>query len=111
MIRLPPRSTRTDTLFPYTTLFRSHPPDDLVARYQGQFRLRQLAVDHMQIGAADPAGGDLDQNLLRVRPRLGQVGHDQRATDRVQHHGMHETLLPQGTTLTQGYPGDRKSVV
>src|SRR3546814_15138056 len=26
MIRRPPRSTRTDTLFPYTTLFRS--PDD-----------------------------------------------------------------------------------
>src|SRR3546814_16654147 len=25
MIRLPPRSTRTDTLFPYTTLFRSPP--------------------------------------------------------------------------------------
>src|SRR3546814_11282887 len=24
MIRLPPRSTRSDTLFPYTTLFRSH---------------------------------------------------------------------------------------
>src|SRR3546814_9901684 len=24
MIRLPPRSTRTDTLFPYTTIFRSH---------------------------------------------------------------------------------------
>src|SRR3546814_600790 len=31
MIRLPPRSTRTDTLFPYTTLFRSHrvPPPAL----------------------------------------------------------------------------------
>src|SRR3546814_16103568 len=39
MIRRPPRSTRTDTLFPYTTLFRScrepadvhrprHPPED-----------------------------------------------------------------------------------
>src|SRR3546814_11921899 len=28
MIRRPPRSTRTDTLFPYTTLFRSFP--DLV---------------------------------------------------------------------------------
>src|SRR3546814_18160178 len=28
MIRRPPRSTRTDTLFPYTTLFRSaHEPD------------------------------------------------------------------------------------
>src|SRR3546814_8000007 len=28
MIRRPPRSTRTDTLFPYTTLFRSGSPDD-----------------------------------------------------------------------------------
>src|SRR3546814_16645365 len=27
MIRRPPRSTRTDTLFPYTTLFRSLPHD------------------------------------------------------------------------------------
>src|SRR3546814_21055939 len=27
MIRRPPRSTRTDTLFPYTTLFRSLPAD------------------------------------------------------------------------------------
>src|SRR3546814_15711493 len=27
MTRRPPRSTRTDTLFPYTTLFRSHGPD------------------------------------------------------------------------------------
>src|SRR3546814_15560940 len=27
MIRRPPRSTRTDTLFPYTTLFRSTKPD------------------------------------------------------------------------------------
>src|SRR3546814_14564323 len=26
MIRPPPRSTRTDPLFPYTTLFRSEPP-------------------------------------------------------------------------------------
>src|SRR3546814_21166216 len=28
MIRRPPRSTRTDTLFPYTTLFRSVQVDD-----------------------------------------------------------------------------------
>src|SRR3546814_11432502 len=28
MIRRPPRSTRTDTLFPYTTLFRSAVTDD-----------------------------------------------------------------------------------
>src|SRR3546814_15129487 len=28
MLRRPPRSTRTDTLFPYTTLFRSYEGDD-----------------------------------------------------------------------------------
>src|SRR3546814_15040327 len=30
MLLRPPRSTRTDTLFPYTTLFRSQPEADLV---------------------------------------------------------------------------------
>src|SRR3546814_15832113 len=33
MIRRPPRSTRTDTLFPYTTLFRSMVAFDLVTRW------------------------------------------------------------------------------
>src|SRR3546814_8661212 len=43
MIRRPPRSTRTDTLFPYTTLFRS--PDGRTGnrpdhpRHSGQARL------------------------------------------------------------------------
>src|SRR3546814_5501270 len=37
MIRRPPRSTRTDTLFPYTTLFRS---TDDAARYREGFRRR-----------------------------------------------------------------------
>src|SRR3546814_5545518 len=32
MIRRPPRSTRTCTLFPYTTLFRSDRDDDLFGR-------------------------------------------------------------------------------
>src|SRR3546814_8002044 len=33
MIRLPPRSTRTDTLFPYTTLFRSISEHDVLREY------------------------------------------------------------------------------
>src|SRR3546814_12312048 len=33
-IRRPPRSTRTDTLFPYTTLFRSLEPDGASFRHQ-----------------------------------------------------------------------------
>src|SRR3546814_12902485 len=32
MIRRPPRSTRTDTLFPYTTLFRSFRSRELIRR-------------------------------------------------------------------------------
>src|SRR3546814_4680945 len=36
MIRRPPRSTRTDTLFPYSTLFRS----DLAERYLAGIRNR-----------------------------------------------------------------------
>src|SRR3546814_4141630 len=35
MIRRPPRSTRTDTLFPYTTLFRSPDRPDQVDRARG----------------------------------------------------------------------------
>src|SRR3546814_5296664 len=34
MIRRPPRSTRTDTLFPYTTLFRSAYKDSPLGNYQ-----------------------------------------------------------------------------
>src|SRR3546814_5236942 len=34
MIRRPPRSTRTDTLFPYTTLFRSNAPIPAFAPYR-----------------------------------------------------------------------------
>src|SRR3546814_18901547 len=43
MIRRPPRSTRTDTLFPYTTLFRSHhvrvatPEDPATSRFGEHF--------------------------------------------------------------------------
>src|SRR3546814_7111780 len=33
MLRRPPRSTRTDTLFPDTTLFRSGHPDQVSARF------------------------------------------------------------------------------
>src|SRR3546814_19081141 len=40
MIRRPPRSTRTDTLFPYTTLFRSNGgTSELVIRCTGEVEL------------------------------------------------------------------------
>src|SRR3546814_12221208 len=51
MIRRPPRSTRTDTLFPYTTLFRSvglPKAKDLI--FSGR---RVDATDALQLGIAD----------------------------------------------------------
>src|SRR3546814_16340991 len=42
MICQPPRSTRTDTLFPYTTLCRSDPGLDAGVEVEGAARLRQL---------------------------------------------------------------------
>src|SRR3546814_2774188 len=41
MIRRPPRSTRTDTLFPYTTLFRSDEQTVDVAQPQARIRDRK----------------------------------------------------------------------
>src|SRR3546814_10376450 len=41
MIRRPPRSTRTDTLFPYTTLFRSNNGAQLDLQYGYQRNARQ----------------------------------------------------------------------
>src|SRR3546814_9426984 len=57
MIRLPPRSTRTYTLFPYTTLFRSARPghhhqlvaanDDVVAHANPGIRLVRFAAHQL----------------------------------------------------------------
>src|SRR3546814_18567028 len=51
MIRRPPRSTRTDTLFPYTTLFRSGELLDLLAE--------------KVVGIGDDPMVDLDSPLLQ----------------------------------------------
>src|SRR3546814_14574308 len=56
MIRRPPRSTRTDTLFPYTPLFRSFAPiydaADIFA--DEHFQIREMLVDVEQPGSATP---------------------------------------------------------
>src|SRR3546814_15850683 len=48
MIRRPPRSTRTDTLFPYTTLFRSLGVEPRGLRAKGNGEIIDFAgVEHM----------------------------------------------------------------
>src|SRR3546814_11484984 len=50
MIRPPPRSTRTDTLVPYTTLFRSFEPDP--ERAYGVIGLQGLAPQFFEVDSA-----------------------------------------------------------
>src|SRR3546814_11307739 len=65
MRRRPPRSTRTDTLFPYTTLFRS--PLDATDRAiiaalakNGRMTVRELAA---QIGLSSPSATERIRKL------------------------------------------------
>src|SRR3546814_4165324 len=54
MIRRPPRSTRTDTLFPYTTLFRSFRDPQLVSAVTDF--IPSCSVGQLQLGNIRSAG-------------------------------------------------------
>src|SRR3546814_3214359 len=70
MIRRPPRSTRTDTLFPYTTLFRSLPDraeaQDVAAQAggHGHHRGDDRPARTGQVAASVVPGGMDPQGLL-----------------------------------------------
>src|SRR3546814_18622724 len=71
MIRRPPRSTRTDTLFPYTTLFRS---------------LEELLDGLFHIAHAD---GRMAEEEVSYLGRLAEIfGFDARAWDRIRAANM-----------------------
>src|SRR3546814_15754048 len=90
MIRRPPRSTRTDTLFPYTTLFRSD-AETGVADAFGEHR------QHHQSGDDEGAIGNVAD--------LGHPAADRRAEDdEIERGGDHRHQQA-------GPEGERKSVV
>src|SRR3546814_13746219 len=80
MIRLPPRSTRTDPLFPYTTLFRSNAMEALRPRRAPRYepaahtsRLRNPRSDSRKcwLGGGGYAASD---SLLARAPIALQIG-------------------------------------
>src|SRR3546814_12081854 len=85
MRRRPPRSTRTDTLFPYTTLFLSHVVGDL-GEHRGAYvvavgvhALGLLGAAGDQLGAlldalADVLSDPLDLSPARQRAEHGALG-------------------------------------
>src|SRR3546814_2336932 len=89
MIRRPPRSTRTDTLFPYTTLFRSleafggfQRADIGLGRRGGIGNAgERVGAEHPRIGAR--AAVEADRAVIGVgdHRRIGGVGETRPAED------------------------------
>src|SRR3546814_6290032 len=96
MIRRPPRSTRTDTLFPYTTLFRSVEVARLLLELQeDRMRVHRAVVrkdDHMFAVVANrilALGVDDDRAvmahlLLQARMAVIPVGRSEEHTSELQ---------------------------
>src|SRR3546814_10474256 len=68
MIRRPPRSTRTDTFFPYTTLFRSRRPARRLVQQSPVFRR------HCHPASDPGAWDDLQTNCRKDRWRRPEIG-------------------------------------
>src|SRR3546814_7184066 len=69
MIRRPPRSTRTDTLFPYTTLFRSPAPLNISMKVKS--RISRIALIRLYdyattIMMANGDSNDFLEELVRL---------------------------------------------
>src|SRR3546814_2161106 len=100
MIRRPPRSTRTDTLFPYTTLFRS---DQCEYHPAGLFRIRNDRRSVRQRGRPEirrdlpaPAAASAERPPRTLAlPLLGSLagGHRQRDYDRRRTDAVSGALL------------------
>src|SRR3546814_14140065 len=104
MIRRPPRSTRTDTLFPYTTLFRSHrtPSSLLRARTSPTFYPSFGSPNTHQLNRSS----SLSTWLLKICLLLGRAARSSSLTTRTVRSGRSQRL-------EIGHPNstDRKSVV
>src|SRR3546814_2582199 len=68
MIRRPPRSTRTDTLFPYTTLFRSDEVERDVGKAEVDLDRRRMTTPFAEALAEDQAVVAEAEEIVDERP-------------------------------------------
>src|SRR3546814_1609423 len=74
MIRRPPRSTRTDTLFPYTTLFRSLADDDAAGDGEDVLdRAARAALEEARRRIAKGYGWGHDLILMRSEEHTSEL--------------------------------------
>src|SRR3546814_4244627 len=86
MIRRPPRSTRTDTLFPYTTLFRSGYQSGKSAGFHAATHVIAPEIDGAATADRPAAGHDEDLLLgahVVQKARSGVTIRTRRAEDSV----------------------------
>src|SRR3546814_5850523 len=86
MIRRPPRSTRTDTLFPYTTLFRSTCPHGRGGRAGRSESCRGpiIGLEHFTSGALEGAPAGFLTRLLADRAARGGGHRSEEHTSELQ---------------------------
>src|SRR3546814_18544641 len=84
MIRRPPRSTRTDTLFPYTTLFRRALQRVTAPLIFEQARLRSLEAEMQRVGRNDGGEHGLvgGHRIARIDEPLRHAARDRRGDAR-----------------------------
>src|SRR3546814_14150885 len=87
MLRRPPRSTRTDTLVPYTTLFRSHRRGDQVLVHGERQRCRRAVPGETAQEGADLAVAGATTAEVRRDLRREYLGGAQRAVV-LRHEGI-----------------------
>src|SRR3546814_11208417 len=75
MIRRPPRSTRTDTLFPYTTLFRSPQPRIAARGGKGGVPRRRRRIERPAIGADRKAAARRSEEHTSELPSLMRISY------------------------------------
>ena len=63
--------------------------DDFVAGNNARFWIRQLSVEHVQVGTADCTGGHPDQHLAGSRNGIGEFDFPQWLARRLKDHGLH----------------------
>src|SRR5216117_345108 len=108
MIRRPPRSTQGRTLFPYTTLFRSHGAAEERVRAQ-ELLLPRPAEGLSDLAVREPAR-DQGVAVVPVARSGPRDGDDRAAARRGGRREIAPRPLPQGNgDRSQPLRGDRKS--
>src|SRR3546814_6214531 len=108
MIRLPPRSTLTDTLVPYTTLFRFAVPDSCGIRGKPASGMTTENFGHLICDCpTSPPDRSADMLAPLLRPRsVAVIGASK---GRTATGGPKLGAATLGYLIDHGFPGDRKS--